>query len=374
MHAGDHDVRLMMLAVATARLGLGRTAPNPSVGAVVVEPGSHTIISRARTSDGGRPHAETQALKDAGARAAGATLYVTLEPCAHVGETPPCVENIIAAGISRVVVGIQDPDPRVAGQGMSALRRAGIRVESGLAGRDAMWVTRGHCLRVSEQRPFVQIKMALGADGKVPLGQSGKPTWATGTTARAFGHLLRSEADAIVIGGATLRDDNPDLTCRLPGLERTSPIRIVVTADHDALSKSRLFETRDTVPLWVAVADPSGETVREANQQMLADMDSLRQSSDAGGSIDCKAFLAELANRGITRLLVEGGPSLWRWFAAAGAVDEVNSFVAGCAATDPGMDEQGRQLVSAQLGCDPGPLTSARTVGTDAWLVFRSKP
>ena len=214
------DHHMMGIALAMARQGLGTTAPNPSVGAVLVEPLTGEVISRGTTAHGGRPHAERIAISRAGDRSRGATLYVTLEPCSHLGQTTPCVDAIVAAGITRVVCGIEDPDPRVSGRGLARLRAAGIAVVRGVRAEEAASVTRGHIVRVTERRPFVQLKLALDADGSIPLAVNSAPRFVTSDQARAFGHLLRAQADAILVGRGTVEADDPDLTCRLPGLGR----------------------------------------------------------------------------------------------------------------------------------------------------------
>ncbi len=185
----DFDRHMMSIALTMARRALGTVAPNPAVGAVVADTETGELIARGMTQPGGRPHAETEALERAGDRARGKTVYVTLEPCAHFGKTPPCADALISSGVRRVVVGIEDPDSRTAGQGIARLRAAGIEVETGLMADEARWVTLGHILRVTEQRPFVQLKLALAADGSLPRGHDGKPAWVTGTEARARGHL-----------------------------------------------------------------------------------------------------------------------------------------------------------------------------------------
>ena len=218
----------MDMALMLARRGLGNAAPNPAVGAVIVNPVSGDVIARGWTQPGGRPHAETEALKRAGARAADATMYVTLEPCSHHGSTPPCADALIAAGIARVVVAIEDPDARVSGRGLDRLRAAGIEVTRGIRSEEADWVTRGHILRVSERRPFIQLKLAVDAEGRVPRGADGQPLWVTGPEARARGQLLRAQADAILVGSRTVADDDPELPCRLPGLFERTPVRVVL--------------------------------------------------------------------------------------------------------------------------------------------------
>ena len=185
----DFDTQMMQIALGVAARGLGRTAPNPSVGAVIADERTGEIIARGWTAPGGRPHAETEAIARAGARARGATMYVTLEPCSHHGVTAPCADAIVGAGLARVVCAIEDPDPRVAGRGLAHLRKAGIAVERGLMVESAHWLAAGHILRVTERRPLVTAKLALDADGSVPRGGAGKPVWATGPAARAAGHL-----------------------------------------------------------------------------------------------------------------------------------------------------------------------------------------
>lgn len=254
---------MMRVALAMARRGLGTAAPNPAVGAVVADEATGELIARGWTQPGGRPHAEPEALRRAGERARGATLYVTLEPCAHFGKTPPCADAIIAAGVRRVVIGVGDPDPRTRGDGIARLKAAGIAVEVGLDAEEARWVTLGHILRVTERRPFVQLKMALAADGTVPRGANGRPLMVTGAAARAYGHRLRAECDAILIGAGTARDDDPELTCRLPGLEGRSPVRVLLSRALDLPDGLKLVRTARDVPTWIFTGeDASVERMR----------------------------------------------------------------------------------------------------------------
>jgi len=367
---------MMRLAIATARRGLGQTAPNPSVGAVIADAKSGQVIARAVTAPGGRPHAESQALAKAGPAAKDATLYVTLEPCSHHGETPPCVESIIASGVARVVVAIQDPDPRVSGKGLAILRAARIAVQSGVGARQADWLNRGHILRVTEQRPFVQLKLALASDGSVPRGGQGQPSWVTSALSRAVGHQLRTKADAILIGAATMHDDNPALTCRLPGLEARSPVRIVVTSDPVSISQTQLYASRDTAPLWLVYADSSGAivhdvTAAEANFPVPSKSAPDKNDTAKRAQVRVDDLMRALAERGITRLLVEGGPKTWRRFHDAGVVDEVVVFVAATDRHVPGTKARVQAMVGQHLGRDPGPHVDARTLGQDACFTFR---
>lgn len=359
MSFSDFDRHMMTLALLMARRGWGATAPNPSVGAVLADEATGEVIARGVTQPGGRPHAEVEALARAGDRARGATLYVTLEPCAHHGKTPPCAEAAVAAGVGRVVIGVEDPDARVAGQGISLIRDAGVRVEVGLMAEAARWATLGHILRVTERRPFVQLKMALAADGMVPRGAGGRALFVTGPEARAQGHLLRAEADAILIGGATARDDDPELTCRLPGLGPRSPIRVVLSRRLDLSPGLKLVRTAREVPVWAVTgddADPERVRALEAAGVRVV------QGSALGDRLDMRDVLAILADGGVTRLLVEGGAGVWQAFAAERLVDEVVLFQAGIAGAEvrdttalageyaPGLDLA--RVATQRLGAD----------------------
>jgi len=322
----DTDRRFMQIALRLGLRGLGTTAPNPSVGAVVVEEATGEVIARGWTQPGGRPHAETEALRRAGARARGATMYVTLEPCSHYGKTPPCAQAILAAGVSRVVTGILDPDPRVAGRGLEMLRAAGVAVRRGVCAEAADHLTRGHILRVTERRPFVQIKMALGRDGTVPRGARGVPVWVTGAQARAHGHLLRARTDAILVGGGTVEDDDPELTCRLPGLVDRSPLRVVLCGRRLPPLQSKLVRTAREHGVLVA-CPPGADPVHLASLQAAGCR--LHQVTTVAGRPWIPAVTEALVGCGITRLLVEGGPGIWRAFFVSGLVDEVVVYRAG---------------------------------------------
>ena len=318
--ASEIDVRNMDLALRLAWRGVGRTGANPSVGAVVVDPDSGEIIARGVTAEGGRPHAETEALRRAGERARGATLYVTLEPCSHFGKTPPCADAVVEAGIARAVVGVEDPDLRVSGRGIKRMRDAGIEVVVGVLEAACRRVTLGHIRRVTLNRPFVLVKLAVGSDGLVPRGGHGRPVWVTGQEARAQAHLLRAEADAILVGVGTAVADDPELTCRLPGMAARSPMRIVLDSDFALPPDSRLLRTAAQVPVMVfttpetAAANPGrapGDPIEVVPVARAA----------AGPGLDLGQVLQVLAGRGITRLLVEGGPTVAGAFIEAGLAD-----------------------------------------------------
>ncbi len=310
----------MAMAVRMAERGLGTTAPNPSVGAVVVCPKTLQILGRGWTQPSGRPHAEPMALKRAAGVVRGATLYVTLEPCSHHGASPPCVTAIISAGIQRVVVGIMDPDPRVAGRGLAQLRNAGIAVKLGVLAAECRWVTLGHILRVTERRPFTQLKLALDADGQAPRGQAGAPVWVTGADARRRGHLLRAMTDAIVIGQRTMIDDNPSLTCRLPGLLHQSPSRFILSGHTPIDGKLTILKDNLASTCWV-----TRQAADVPLQVQDSDCDVMRVTS-VNGQVWLPAVMEDFVARGVTRLLVEGGPTIWRAFDCRRLVDEVIMF------------------------------------------------
>jgi diaminohydroxyphosphoribosylaminopyrimidine deaminase/5-amino-6-(5-phosphoribosylamino)uracil reductase len=312
------DLHHMAQALMLARRGLGQTWPNPSVGTVIVSPNGD-IVGRGQTAPGGRPHAEAVALELAGKRTKGATLYVTLEPCAHVGRGAPCADAIANAKPARVVAAMGDPDPRTSGDGFVRLREAGIEVIEGVLEDEAFAINLGHVLRVTEGRPAVTLKLALGSDGLVPRGQAGAPTWVTGERARAHAHVLRARADAILVGRGTIVADNPSLTCRLPGMECRSPVRVVLDRCLRTPLDARLFED-EMVPIWFVCAGDGDLPNAEAFQERGAEI--IPVDIDADGLPLIKDALEQLAMRGITRVLVEGGPSVAQVFLAADLVDE----------------------------------------------------
>ena len=308
----------MAQALRLAGRGLGLTWPNPSVGTIVVAP-SGEIVGRGSTAPGGRPHAEAIALERAGESAKGATIYVTLEPCAHTnGRGLACAEMIAAARPSRVVIALRDPDPRTAGLGIERLQAAGIDVKEGVMAQEAAAVTLGHILRVTEGRPAVTLKLAIGADGLMPRGQ-GAPVWITGPDARAHAHLLRAKNDAILVGRGTILADNPNLTCRLPGMSCRSPVRVVLDRRLRTPPSARLFDDL-MVPVWLVCAADEEHPNTDALEDRGAEI--VPVPVDAHGMLAVHDALETLAGRGITRILVEGGPSVARAFLDADLVDE----------------------------------------------------
>ncbi|SHH48373.1 bifunctional diaminohydroxyphosphoribosylaminopyrimidine deaminase/5-amino-6-(5-phosphoribosylamino)uracil reductase RibD [Bradyrhizobium erythrophlei] len=313
------DQRFMALALALGRRGQGRTWPNPAVGAVVVQDG--VVVGRGWTQAGGRPHAEPEALRRAGEAARGATLYVTLEPCSHFGKSPPCADAVIAAGIARVVSAIEDPNPEVAGQGHARLRAAGITVDIGLGALEAAHDHAGHFRRVRDKRPHVILKLAVSSDDKIAAAGR-RPVAITGEAARARVHLLRAQCDAVLVGIGTVIADDPLLTCRLPGMEPRSPVRVVLDPRLRISGTSRLVHTARETPLWVMASElaeaPAAMKLGAAGAQVIR-----FAPSKTSSGLDLPAVLHALAEKGITRLLVEGGARVASSFVAAGLVDEV---------------------------------------------------
>jgi diaminohydroxyphosphoribosylaminopyrimidine deaminase/5-amino-6-(5-phosphoribosylamino)uracil reductase len=321
------DADWMTIALAQARRGLGRVWPNPTVGCVIVRDGK--LLAAAHTRKGGRPHAETEALADA--RAAGhdlrgATAYVTLEPCSHHGRTPPCAEALIAAGIARVVCAAGDPDPRVNGRGLAMLRQAGIAVDEGVGAAAASEINAGFFLRVREGRPLVTLKLATSLDGHIALA-SGESRWITGAAARQRGHLLRATHDGILVGIGTALADDPDLTCRLPGMAERSPVRIVLDSGARLPMQSCLVRTAREVPVWL-VAGPDAPAAAISGLE-AAGVVVLRAPLGADGHIDAAAACRALGERGLTRVLVEGGAAVAGAFVARNLVDRLEVFRSG---------------------------------------------
>lgn len=320
----------MALALTLGRRGLGRTWPNPAVGAVVAKGGF--IIGRGWTQPGGRPHAETQALARAGVSGRGATLYVTLEPCAHQGKTSPCTESIIAAKISRVVSAMVDPNPLVAGAGHWQLAERGILVEVGVGADDARRVHAGHIRRMRDGRPHVCLKLAVSADEKIALAGR-RPAAITAEPARRRVHLMRAMNDAVATGIATVLSDDPQLTCRLPGMH--SPVRIVLDSSLRLPLASKLVTTAHAAPVWVFTG-PSASVERE--QALAAHGVVVLRVEESAGSLDVGAVLRILSERGITRVMVEAGAKLTSALVTANLIDEIALFRSPISIGEEGID------------------------------------
>jgi diaminohydroxyphosphoribosylaminopyrimidine deaminase / 5-amino-6-(5-phosphoribosylamino)uracil reductase len=330
------DRRFMDMANALGRRMMGRTWPNPAVGAVVVGQGSDgpVVLGRGWTAPGGRPHAEPEALRRAGEAARGATMYVTLEPCSHHGRTPPCADAIVAAGIARVVTAVGDPNPLVAGGGFGRLRAAGITVETGLGAHAARHTLAGHLRRMRDGRPHVMVKLATSRDGKIGL-PGRKPMAITGPEVQRRVHLLRAASDAVLIGVGTALADDPLLTCRLPGMAARSPVRIVLDSRLRLPLDGKLVRSIETAPLWV-VTGPQAPAEKE-NALRARDVQVMRCDALADG-LDLAEVLKLLAARGMTRLMVEGGAMLAAALTRADLVDEFVLSRAPCVIGPDGVD------------------------------------
>jgi len=314
------DLSHMRAALALARRGLGNAWPNPSVGCVLVREGR--VVGRAVTAPGGRPHAEPLALAMAGEAALAATAYVTLEPCCHHGRTPPCTDALIAAGIARAVIATRDPDPRVNGAGIARLRAAGIVVEEGLLGAEAEEVNAGFFSRVRRGRPLLTLKLASTLDGRIAT-RTGESRWITGEPARRMAHALRGRHDAVMVGVGTVLIDDPDLTCRLPGYKPVSPVRVVADSHLRTRLTCRLVASAVETPTWLVASDSADAERRHALEAAGAGVITVAAGSMG---IDLEAALTALADRGITRVLVEGGAQLAAALLRADLVDRIAWF------------------------------------------------
>jgi diaminohydroxyphosphoribosylaminopyrimidine deaminase / 5-amino-6-(5-phosphoribosylamino)uracil reductase len=356
------DARFMALAFALGRRGLGRTWPNPAVGAVVVKDG--VIVGRGWTQPGGRPHAEAEALARAGAAACGATLYVTLEPCSHHGRTPPCADAIIASGVTRVVSALVDPNPEVSGAGHWRMAQAGIEVEVGIGAEEARRAHAGHLRRVEDGRPHVTLKLAVSADEKVGLAGR-RPTPITGGRTRNVVHRMRAMNDALLSGIGTALADDPLLTCRLPGMP--SPVRIVLDRALRLPLASRLVASAREVPLWVVTA---ADTPREREEALAAHSVEVLRVTEANAALDLAAVLKLLAERGITRLMVEAGPILATAFLRADLVDEAVLFRSPTVIGPHGIDALDGVPLSALTRSPRLKATGSESIGADMVETF----
>ena len=346
MSAPDEPVseeRFMAAALAFGRRGLGQCAPNPAVGALLVRDG--IVVGRGVTGSGGRPHAEAAAIAEAGAEARGATLYVTLEPCAHQGRGSPCAPSIVAAGIARVVSAMEDPDPRTAGQGHALLRQAGIEVSVGAGADQARADHRGHILRVTRGRPMVTLKLARTADG-FAAGDEHDPRLAiSGEAANLRVQVMRSMHDAIMVGIGTALGDDPLLTVRLPGALGLKPLRVVLDSRLRLPPRSRLCATAGDFPTLVIATEAAPEARRQALE--AAGVAVALVAGDAAGHVDPGAALRLLAQRGITRVFSEGGPRVGSALIAQGLADEVVLFTALKPLGRPGVPALSRAALEA---------------------------
>ncbi|MGL4727411.1 MAG: bifunctional diaminohydroxyphosphoribosylaminopyrimidine deaminase/5-amino-6-(5-phosphoribosylamino)uracil reductase RibD [Bosea sp. (in: a-proteobacteria)] len=323
----EEDHAFMAHALALSRRGLGRTWPNPSVGAVIVngQPGQRRIVGRGFTQAGGRPHGEAVAFDQAGEAALGGTLYVALEPCSHrtVRGGMPCLERALRAGVRRVVSAIVDPNPEIAGLGHAILKLAGCEVTVGVGGEEAARINRGHILRVTQGRPMVTLKIARTADGYAGAlkGGNGARLQVSCEQAGRFVHLQRAMHDAIMVGISTVLADDPQLNVRSPGLEDRSPIRLVLDSHLRLPVGAKLVTTARDIPTWVIASE---RAPLDAERRLVAaGVEVMRVSAGKDGRLDLGDALQLLATRGITRVFSEGGPTVAAELAQAGLADEI---------------------------------------------------
>lgn len=335
------DRRFMALAISLGDRGLGSVWPNPAVGCVIVRDGR--IVGRGWTRPGGRPHAETVALAEAGAAARGATAYVSLEPCAHHGRTPPCASALAEAGIARVVTALEDPDPRVAGSGHRMLEQGGIAMTTGVLEAEARRSHAGFLSRVTRGRPFVTLKLALTLDGRIATA-TGESRWITGPEARRRVHAMRARHDAVLVGGGTARADDPELTVRGMGATR-QPVRVVASRRLNLQRPNRLLATVGEAPVWL-IHDPSAVSEAERAEWDGAGARLVSCATGADSQLDPAALLTALADEGLTRVFCEGGGALAASLLGAGLVDELAVFSAGLA-----IGAEGRPGIAA-MGLD----------------------
>ncbi|WP_321503230.1 bifunctional diaminohydroxyphosphoribosylaminopyrimidine deaminase/5-amino-6-(5-phosphoribosylamino)uracil reductase RibD [Breoghania sp.] len=367
-----HDERFMRMALAMGQRTRGITWPNPSVGAVIVADhgGVPVVVGRGATAPSGRPHAEVMALRQAGEAARGATAYVTLEPCAHWGRTGPCALALSEAGVARVVIGISDVNPRVANKGVDMLRAAGVEVVSGVLEEECRQAHIGHFRRFAEGRPQVQLKLAVSADGFIGREGAGQ-VHITGPETQRLVHIMRAEADAIMVGIGTVLADDPMLDVRLEGLGDRSPVRYVLDSAARLPLDSQLVKTAAQVP--VKVLTTAAAPIERTTPLMKAGIEIITVPADGEGRIDVAAALSALAHRGVTRLMVEGGAQTAGSFLRSGLVDE--------AVISTGPEKIGQGGI-APLGLEPlAAITenpayarvSERRLGPDRVIHYRRK-
>lgn len=352
------------MALTLGRRGLGRTWPNPSVGCVLVKDG--IIVGRGWTADGGRPHAEPQALAQAGLLARGATAYVTLEPCAHVGQTPPCAQALIDAGVAHVVAALGDHDHRVDGRGFDMLRAAGIAVTTGVLADQAALDHRGFFSRIDQGRPLVTLKLANSFDGRIATA-SGDSQWITDAPARRRVHLMRATHDAVLIGAGTARDDDPSLTIRDLGIDR-QPVRVVVSRLLDIPMTGKLAQTAQDVPLWLCHGPQASAELKSAWRGIGAELIECRTTSHA---IDVTSLLAELGTRGLTRVFCEGGGTLAASLLGADMVDDLIGFTAGVVIGAEGRASIGPMGLDRLASAPRFKLAETYPIGPDVMHLWR---
>ncbi len=367
------DQAHMRVALRLAARGLGSVWPNPSVGCVIVK--DNIIISRGVTGLYGRPHGEDIALKLAGDKANGATIYVTLEPCSHHGKTPPCAEAIIKSGIKRVVIAIGDPDPRVSGNGILMLKNADIKVDIGCMKDEARYIAAGFLMRINNGRPLVAIKTATTLDGYIATNK-GDSKWITGDQARMAGHQLRAKYDAILIGSGTAIADDPMLNCRISGFTGRQPVRIVLDSNLNISLNSKLVKTAKQQPIWIITAVNINNNVKNHNKFMdLQELGVKILQCKLGNNnyIDIVAAIELLGKKGITRLLVEGGGKLSASLFKENIVDLIYWFRAAAIIGGDGIAAIGAYGVDNISMMQKFNLRSIKSIGLDRLEIYDLK-
>jgi diaminohydroxyphosphoribosylaminopyrimidine deaminase/5-amino-6-(5-phosphoribosylamino)uracil reductase len=362
------DARWMRHALTLAARGLGRVWPNPAVGCVIVADGR--VVGTGWTQPGGRPHAEAMALAQAGAAARGATAYVTLEPCAHHGRTPPCADALASAGVARVVYACGDPDPRTDGDGRDRLAAAGVAVTAGVLEDEARAAHAGFFHRVQAGRPLLTLKLATSADGRIATA-TGESQWITGPEARRAVHGLRARHDAVLVGAGTARADDPSLTVRGFG-SVPQPVRVVASRRLDLPAESRLMQSAGAVPVWLCHGADAPQAARDAWAAAGARL--IEVASGPGGQLDLAAVLSALGAAGLTRVLCEGGGSLAAGLLAADLVDRLELFTAGMVLGAEGTPAVGAMGIAALSEAPRFDLWQVARVGPDSWVRFVRRP
>jgi diaminohydroxyphosphoribosylaminopyrimidine deaminase/5-amino-6-(5-phosphoribosylamino)uracil reductase len=362
----------MRAALALARRGLGTVSPNPAVGCVLVRPDrGGMVVGRGWTQPGGRPHGETEALRRAATDAKTATAYVTLEPCSHHGQTPPCADALIEAGIARAVIALEDPDPKVSGRGIARLQDAGITVVTGVCAEEAARLNAGFFLRTKDNRPMFTLKTATTLDGRIAT-RTGDSRWITGAPARAMGHRLRADHDAVMTGIGTVLADDPDLTCRLPGLEHRSPIRIVVDSRLRLPSDCRLATTADRTPTWLVAS--SGAAPENRGIYVDLGIEIIDAETDSCGRPDLRWLARELGRRGLTRILVEGGGTLAAALLSRDMIDQLAWFRAPRLIGGDGLPAAAPLGIDTVSDTPTFTRTAVREIGADILETYYKQP
>lgn len=368
-NVSSRERNYMRVALGLARRALGRVHPNPAVGCLLVQ--GEDIVGRGWTQPGGRPHGETMALRQAGAASRGATAYVTLEPCSHHGQTPPCSTALIDAGVKRVVAATMDPDPRVSGAGIRALEAAGVAVTLNVLKDEANDLNAGFFMRITRQRPLFTLKSAATLDGRIATG-SGQSQWITGPEARARGHLLRAQHDAILTGISTVIADDPSLTCRIDGLSERSPIRVVLDGALKISVRSTLVRSAAKVPLWVFHRADANLEKCKALQDAGVELVAIKSDNDTRLNLPEVARI--LAQRGLTRVLIEAGATLSGAFVAENLVDRIAWFQAPSLIGAEGLAAIGPLKLETLACMSRFEIDDVIPCGSDTLAFLRRKP